>query len=139
MKHFFAYIFSAFVLLCSCSKEENGALVQLSSAGPDFLNNEAELIVSLSNRVDFPVSASLSMSKGSIPQSNISFDKVVTIPAGENAKAVKVQIINPDDLEAGDYEAAFTISAVSGANLNSDKNIAILHLKIDAKPTTNNE
>lgn len=138
MKHFFTYILAAVVLLCGCSKDEYGTFVNLSSSGPDFLNSEANLILSLTKRLDFPVTANLDMRGGNIPANHISFDKVVTIPAGEKDIAVTVTIIGIDELNAGDYEATFSISAVSGANLNSEKNSTTLHLKIDAKPTQTN-
>lgn len=133
MKHFLTYIFAAIILLAGCQKSASNTSVRLSSAGSDFVNNEAELIVSLNNKIDTPVKVRLVMS-GNIPADHIRFDKVLTIPSGENALGTSVAVLDAENLNAGRYTATFTIAAAEGANIDHKNNSVTINLNVEAKP-----
>jgi len=138
MKRYIAYILSAAIfLLTSCQKGGSDTTVRLSAAGSDFVNNEAELIVALANRIDSPVSVELSVS-GTLPKENLSLNRRISIAAGDDAITVPVYVQNADALGAGKYTATFTISAVDGAKLDHRNKSVSLNLTVEAKPQNNN-
>ena len=107
-------------MLTACKREKgNDVNVSLSASSTSFTNGQVELTVSLSGTSTTAVSATISAA-GTVPAAALSFNSKVSIAAGETSAKVPVTV-DLESLEAGNYEAVFTIASVSGAQLNSAK------------------
>jgi hypothetical protein len=118
-------------MLSACKREKAAdVLVSLGSSSTSFANGQAELVVSLSGKSTSAVSATISAA-GTLPTSALSFNGNVSIAAGSTQASVPVTV-NTDGLEAGSYEAVFTIASVSGAQLNASKSSVTLGVTVEA-------
>ena len=118
------------VLFASCSPKQESVRVGLDATAPSFANGKVDLIVALSGQSATNVGVTLTAS-GSIPASSLTFEKNPSIPAGTTSKTVSVTV-DESTLEPGDYEATFSISSVTGADINVAKQSVTVKLTVEA-------
>lgn len=118
-------------MLAACNKEKDPVVnVSINATAPSFINGKVDLIVSLSGQAKSAVSASLAVS-GNIPESALTINKKVNIAAGSTTVTVPVTV-NADALDPGDYESVFSISSVTGAEVNASANSCKVALTVEA-------
>lgn len=116
-------------LFSGCTKEESGkSVMSINAAGEYFVNNEAELIVSLSEAAETAVNYVIKAS-GEVPGENLEFNGTEVIPAGTTVVAVPVKV-NPDGMEDGEYKAVFTLYSAVGARLSPEKKSVTILLNV---------
>lgn len=116
----------AALVFTGCKKDEkdnDSVSVSISAVSSAFDNGKATLLLKLSGKTDSDVKVTLSES-GTLPDAKLSYDKSVTIPAGESFKEVAVSA-NAEGLEAGEYTATFTIASASGATVGTPKEASV--------------
>ena len=121
----------AVCLFAACNKEKEVSVnVSINATSPSFVDGKVDLIVSLSGKSASAVSATIAVS-GNIPETALTLDKKVNIAAGGTTATIPVTV-NADALEAGDYEAVFSIASVTGGEVNSSKSSCKVSLKVEA-------
>ncbi|MCR5019087.1 MAG: hypothetical protein K6A64_09855 [Bacteroidales bacterium] len=118
------------VLFASCGPKQESVRVGLDATSPSFVDGKVDLIVALSGQSATNVGVTLTAS-GSIPASSLTFEKNPSIPAGTTSKTVSVTV-DESTLEPGDYEATFSISSVTGADINVAKQSVTVKLTVEA-------
>lgn len=108
----------------ACHTEQKAVpSVSLAAGGAAFVNGEATVLVNLSTKAPSDVKVVLEAA-GTLPDSNLEFEKSVTVPKGSSAATVSVKV-KPDGLEAKSYDAVISIVSVTNGELGSPKSVTI--------------